>query len=155
MLIEVKVKTVRTVEDKIRKKSETYLIDKEFFAEAEYAITQELSEEQNSKLLESFDILSLRQSQVKEICTEYKGNSSFIATLKDIFLEADGTEKILKYKVLLWADSLSEAMARTNVFARQGYNMAVEGLKEVDYIYIDPSSKKAGAETQEKEDNGN
>ena len=59
-----------------------------------------------------------------------------MATLRDVFITDDGTEKELKYKVLLWADSLSEAMARTNVFARQGYNMNVDGLKEVNYEYL-------------------
>ena len=48
----------------------------------------------------------------------------------------DTSVQELKYKVLLWADSLSEAMARTNVFSRQGYNMQVDGLKEVNYEYL-------------------
>ena len=50
----------------------------------------------------------------------------------------DGTEKAMKYKVLLWADSLPEAMARTNVFSHQGYNMSVEGLKEMECTYLTP-----------------
>ena len=58
MLIEVKVKVQRTVNSKIRKFTETYLIDKEFFAEAEYAVTQYLTEEQNSHLLENFSLRS-------------------------------------------------------------------------------------------------
>lgn len=136
MLIEVKVKTTRTIDGKTRKKTETYLIEKEFFAEAEYAVAALLTEEQNSNLLESYEVQSFRISPIKEICTEYEGSSAFIATLKDTFLMDDGTEKALKYKVLLWADSLAEAMARTNVFARQGYDMSVEGLKEVDYQYL-------------------
>lgn len=137
MLIEIKVKVAREVEGKLRKKTETYLLEKEFFAEAEYALTAELNEEVNSKLLDSFEIQGLRQSQIKEIYNEYPGNSSFIATLKDIFLEPDGTEKSLKYKTLLWADSLNEAMSRINAIYRQGYNMSVEGLKEVNWIYLE------------------
>jgi hypothetical protein len=136
MLIEVKVKVARVVDEKVRRKTETYLVDKEFFSEAEYAVTALMQEEESSHLVESSEILSLRVSPVREICTQYEGSTSFIATLKDIFLTDDGTEKSIKYKVLLWADSLTEAMARTNVFARQGYDMLVEGLKEVDYIYL-------------------
>jgi len=136
MLIEVKVRVARIIDSKTRKRGETYLLDKEFFSEAEYQVMQALSQEQTDGTVESFEIVSLRQSPVKEVCTQYEGASTFMATLRDIFLADDGTEKELKYKVLLWADSLSEAMARTNVFSRQGYNMQVDGLKEVNYEYL-------------------
>lgn len=137
MLIEVKVKVVRVIDNKARKRTETYIVDDcQLFVEAEHQVTAALVEEQNGGVVEEFGIQSLRLSPIREVCTEYSGQFSFIATLKDVFLADDGTEKSLKYKVLLWADSLSEAMARTNVFARQGYDMSVEGLKEVNYEYI-------------------
>lgn len=136
MLIEVKVRVARIIDGKTRKKTEVFLIDKEFFSEAEYQVMQVLSQEQSSNSVEAFEIISLRQSPIKEVCTQYEGAGTFMATLKDTFLTDDGTEKELKYKVLLWADSLSEAMARTNVFSRQGYNMSVDGLKEVNYEYL-------------------
>jgi hypothetical protein len=53
-----------------------------------------------------------------------------------VFTDDDGNEKPIRYKVLLWADSLPEAMLRTAEIVRQGYDMAVEGLKEVDYKYL-------------------
>ena len=59
-----------------------------------------------------------------------------MATLKDIFMDDDGTEKQLKYKVLLWAENLTEANRRALELSHQGYNMLVEGIKQVDYIYI-------------------
>ena len=147
MLIEVKVKVARIVDEKVRRKTETYLIDREFFSEAEYAVTALMQEEEASHLIESSEIQSLRVSPVREICTQYEGSTSFIATLKDIFITDDGTEKATKYKVLLWADSLTEAMARTNVFVRQGYNMLVEGLKEVNYTYLSPSEPDENDDT--------
>ena len=137
MLIEVKVKVARVIDNKARKRTETYIVDDcQLFVEAEHQVTAALVEEQNAGTVEEFEIQSLRLSPIREVCTEYSGQFSFIATLKDVFLADDGTEKPLKYKVLLWADSLSEAMARTNVFVRQGYDMSVEGLKEVNYEYI-------------------
>ena len=136
MLIEVKVKVARIIDGKTRKRTETYLMDGEIFADAEYAVMQSLASEQSTGTVEEFEVQSLRISPIREICTQYSGNFSFIATLKDVFLTEDGTEKAMKYKVLLWADSLPEAMARTNVFSRQGYNMSVEGLKEVNYEYL-------------------
>ena len=136
MLIEVRVKVARVIDGKTRKRTETYLFDSEIFADAEYHVSATLVNKHDNGTIEEFEIQSLKLSPIREICTEYSGQFSFIATLKDVFLAEDGTEKALKYKVLLWADSLSEAMARTNVFARQGYNMSVEGLKEVNYEYL-------------------
>lgn len=136
MLIEVKVKVKRIVGEKTKKKVETYLVEKELFSEAEYEVMTSLTQEIDSHLVEEFEIQSLRISQVKEIANQYQGEYSFVATLKDIFLEDDGTEKPIRYKVLLWANDLNEAMGRTLEIASQGYNMSVEGLKEVDYVYL-------------------
>lgn len=136
MLVEVKVKTARTVDNKTRKKTETYLLEKEFFSEAEYKVTSDLTEEVNSKLLDSYEIQSLRISPIKEV-VQTKGNNSFIATLKDVWVDTDGTEKQLKYKVLLWADNLTEANQNAQALARQGYDMQIEGIKQVDYFYIE------------------
>lgn len=136
MLIEVKTKVSRTVDNKIRKRLETYLIDKSFFSEAEYAVTARLTEEQQSHLVESFEIQSLRISPIKEVYTGYQGEQTFIATLKDIFLADDGTEKATRYKVLLWANSLTEANSYVQQLIHQGYEMQVESLKQVDYEYL-------------------
>lgn len=137
MLIEVKVKVARIIDGKTRKRTETYVVDNcELFVNAEHEVMSALSEEQSSGTVDNFEIQCLKISPIKEVCTEYTGEFSYMATLRDVFITDDGTEKELKYKVLLWADSLSEAMARTNVFARQGYDMNVDGLKEVNYEYL-------------------
>lgn len=137
MLVEVKVKVSRNIDNKIRKRTETYIINKEFFSEAEYKIMSDLNEEGNSKLLENYEIQSLKLSSIKEIALQYQGDFPFIATLKDIWLDTDGTEKQLKYKVLLWAGNLTEANTRVQQLAKQGYDMQIEGIKQVDYIYIE------------------
>ena len=137
MLIEVKVKVSRIIDSKTRKRNETFIVDNcQLFVEAEHAVMASLSEEQEMGVVTEFEIQSLRISPIKEVTTQYTGECSFIATLKDMFIDDQGNEKPMKYKVLLWADSLSEAMARTSVFARQGYDMSVEGLKEVNYEYL-------------------
>ena len=45
MLIEVKVKVARVIDSKTRKRTENYILNKEFFSEAEYAVTAHLNEE--------------------------------------------------------------------------------------------------------------
>ena len=136
MLIEVKVKVARVIDNKTRKRTETFIIDKEFFSEAEYVVTQELSEEQNSHLVENFEVLSLKVSPIKEVCTQFEGENSYTATLVDMFLEDDGTEKPIKYKVLLWANSLTEANTNVQTLAKEGYNMLVEGIKQTEVTYL-------------------
>ena len=136
MLIEVKAKVARIIDNKTRKRTETYILDKEMFAEAEYKVTEELTEEQDSNFIEGFEIQSLKVSPIKEVCTQYEGEKTYIATLKDIFLETDGTEKTVKYKVLLWANNLTSANEFVHEIADQGYNMNIEGIKEVEYNYL-------------------
>lgn len=131
MLIEVKVKTKRTVDNKPKKKLEVYLVDKQFFSEAEYTVTALLTDN-----AEEFEIQSLRLSPIKEIANQFTGDCPFVATLKDIWTEDDGTEKYLRYKVLLWADNLTQANQRVQELAREGYDMLIEGIKQVDYEYI-------------------
>ena len=137
MLIEVKVKVARIIDGKTRKRTETYILDKQFFSEAEYRVTAELNEEQNSNLISSFEIISLRQSSIKEVCTQYTGNIPYVATLIDIFLDDAGNEKTIKYKVLLWAEDLHQAHDCAQNLVQQGYDLHIESIKEVNYIYLE------------------
>ena len=136
MLIEVKVKVARVIDSKIRKRTETYLLEKEVFAQAEYVVLAKLSNEQEQSLVDNFEVQSLKLSSIKEVADQFTGEFSFIATLKDIFHTDDGTEKTMKYKVLLWANSLTEANSNAQQLAREGYDMQIEGIKQVDYEYL-------------------
>ena len=75
-------------------------------------------------------------STIKEIADQYEGQYSFLATLKDIYHDDNGNEKSMRYKVLLWADDLTSATHNARELQRQGYDMQIEVLKEVDYTYI-------------------
>ena len=152
MLIEVKAKVAWKIDNKIKKKLETYIIDKEVFAEAEYAVMTLLNNYINDSTVESFEIIGLKLSVVKEIITQYDGESSFIATLRDTMLQDDGSEKQIKYKVLLWADNISEAMTHTREIAQQGYDMQIDSLKEVNYTYLeDNDNEEATSQNQVSE----
>ena len=153
MLIEVKVKVARVIDGKTRKRTETYLVDKEFFAEAELQVLDYLNQERNDGLIEGCDIQSLKQSQIKEVATQFNGEFTYIATLKDIWLDTDGTEKDLKYKVLLWAEDLTDANRNIHQLARQGYDMLIEGIKQVDYEYLNnPATQETITEEEANND---
>lgn len=133
MLIEVKVKVTRTVDGKKRKRIETYVLDKDLFSQAEYDVSAFLF---NDNTVEEREIQSLKLSPIKEIADQYEGQYSYIATLKAIFHDDEGNEKYTRYKVLLWADDLTSATHNVRQLQREGYDMQVEGLKEVDYTYL-------------------
>lgn len=133
MLIEVKVKVTRIIDTKKRKKLETYILNKELFSEAEYDVNAILF---NDNTVDSFEIQSLKLSTIKEIADQYTGQYSYIATLKNIYHDDEGNEKSMKYKVLLWADDLTSATHNVRELQREGYDMQIEGLKEVDYTYL-------------------
>lgn len=136
MLIEVKAKVAWVIDNKVRKRTETYILDKNVFAEAEYEVMTLLSGYMEEGTVKSFEILMIKISMVKEIITQYQGESTFIASLRDIFLQEDGTEKTIKYKVLLWANNISDAMTHTREIASQGYDMQIDSLREVNYSYL-------------------
>ena len=146
MLIEVKSKVARTIDGKTRKRVENFVIDCELFTQAEYTVMNNLANEQTQGVVDSFEIQSLRISPIKEVATQFDGSDTFIATLKDIWLDDDGNEKNLKYKVLLWADNLTQANTNVLQLVHQGYDMQIEGIKQVDYEYLeDNQNEEQGA----------
>lgn len=136
MLIEVKARVTRIEGKKSKKEIVTFILDKEFFSEAEYTVTKLLGEEKAGKVISDYEIQSLRISPIKELATQYTGENTFVVTLTDVFTDDEGNEKPLKYKVLLWAKDLSEAWERTQEISEQGYDMHIEGIKEVPYEYL-------------------
>ena len=136
MLIEAKAKVEFNIGNKPKKKAVTYVLDTEFFSNAEYQVTGMLEEAKKQSTVNNYEILSLKQSPIKEVITQYEGEHSYIGTLEDVFTEDDGTEKRIKYKVLLWADDHQQALTRITELVRQGYDLIIKGIKEVDYEYL-------------------
>lgn len=146
MLIEVKTKTSWIIDSKIKKITETYILDREFFSNAEYAVTELLNSCINDGVVDSFEILSIKQSSIKEVSSNREGREdehSYIATLKDSFLTDEGAEKSIKYKMLFWSNNISDAMSYIREYARQGYDMQIESLKEVDYVFIEEDNNES------------
>ena len=149
MLIEVKAKVAWIIDGKVKRKQETFILDKEVFAEAEYVVMSLLEGYRREGTVDIFEIQGLKLSIVKEVITQYQGECTFIASLRDVFLQEDGSEKVLRYKVLLWADNISDAMAHTRELASQGYDMQIDGLKEVNYTYLNPQDNETPTTTED------
>lgn len=148
MLIDVKAKVAWKIDGKVKKKIETYILDKEVFAEAEYAVMSHLEQYKSDGEVEDFEITGLKLSIVKEIITQYEGDYTFIATLRDTTLLDDGSEKTIKYKVLLWANNIAEVITHTREIAQQGYDMQIDGLKEVNYTYLNSQENEESESTE-------
>lgn len=148
MLIEVKAKVAWVIDNKIKRKLETYILDQEVFANAEYAVMRLLSDHRNEGTVDDFEIQNLKISTVKEVITQFQGEYSFIASLRDTMLMDDGSEKTIKYKVLLWADSITEAMTHAREIAQQGYNMQIDSLKEINYTYLNMQENEESTSTE-------
>ena len=136
MLIEVKTKVTRIEGKKYKRVITTFILDRELFSQAEYTVTELLENEEKNGTVFDYEIQSLKCSSIKELATQYTGENTFVVTLTDIFTDDEGNEKPLKYKVLLWAKDLSEAWERTKELSEQGYDMHIEGIKEVNYEYL-------------------
>jgi len=136
MLVEIKAKVTRVIDGKYRHFSETYLKDAEVFAEAEYAVMHTLEEEGISQ--DSYEIVCLRISPIKELLNqrENEDEHTYVASLKASYEDDNGNVKTMRYKTLLWADSLIEANTRAGQYSRQGYDMAIESITEKEYTVL-------------------
>jgi hypothetical protein len=146
MLVDVRAKVAWIIDDKIKKQTETFILDADTFSQAEYAIMQELNAKKEVNLIDDYEILYLKVSATKEVYTQYEGEYSYVITLKDTTLQDDGSEKSIKYKVLLWASSITDAMSHAREIAAQGYDMQIDGLKEVNYTYLNHEEESTTSE---------
>ena len=115
MLIEVKAKVKVIDGNKTKSRTDTFIVDKEFFSEAEYRVTELMNENIEADTVESFEIQSLRIAPIKEVFTNYTGAYPFTVTLTDT----------------------SEAYARAQEIVSQGYDMHIKSIKETQLVYLE------------------
>jgi len=143
MLTETRVKISKQVDDKIRKSTTTFLTDSENLVEALVVVINHLNVMKVSHLIEDAEIVACKQSSIKEVATQFEGEKSYVATLKDLWVdEVSGEEKAIRYKVLLYADDLTQANVNVQQLSREGYDMEVESLTEMDMFYIEESDSQ-------------
>lgn len=140
MLIETKAKTSKEVDGKRIRNTITFLTDSDTLVDALASVISHLDVMHSSHLIDDADILSCKQSSIKEVATQFEGDKSYIATLKDVWIDEIGDEKSMRYKVLLYAADLTECNQRVQQLSREGYNMSVESLTEVNMEYLESAS---------------
>lgn len=150
MLAEIRVKVKRRINGRARKRVETFLYDMDLFSDAEYEVLSLLKGQFDSGEVEEYEIQSVKLSSIKEVADQYKGGCPYIITLKDVWTNDEGVEKSLRYKVLLWADSLKEAAERAHELQKEGYDMLVEDVRETELTLIKEGKAQKGGGYEER-----
>lgn len=87
---------------------------------------------------DDFQVESIKKSKIKEIANERvnEDDKLFLAELADIFVEDNGNEKELRYKIALFAKDIERAHSFVREFIKQGYNMQLRGIKQTKFLDV-------------------
>ena len=132
MYYEAKLKTDKpNAKGEIKTVTEHYIIpDIDLFCEAE------------AKSLELYngdcDVFSITRSKVKEIINDKVEDKPFFrATLTDVYVNDDGTEKEIPYPVLVCAKDLTEANKLVEEYMNQGMqDFRLEGIVKTKILDV-------------------
>ena len=107
----------------------------DLFAEVEAKLIEEYSG------YEDVDVTAIKRSKIKEIAnarTERTADDDliFTATLVDVFLNDDGSEKETKYDIAFFSKNMDTAHAYIKEYVSQGYNLAIKGIKETKFVDV-------------------
>lgn len=132
MFYQVKIK--RTVIDgkgNDRSVTEDYIVDQELFGESEMRGYQEFNGE--------CDVVAIKRlPNLKEFVNERNDEVDvdlYLATLEEKFVNDDGDESAMKYKVIVYAQNINEATRLLNDYLKQGLNnLTLIGVKKTKII---------------------
>lgn len=130
MFYEFKVKVTKDTPKGEKEVTEQYLVDCLLFAEAECA---------GMGLYDGAgDVVAVFRSDIKEIVNEgVEGKPFYKATIVSEFKKDDGTVKETRHKVLVAADSLQQATAKTQDYMRQGLqDMRLDKVEKTKILEI-------------------
>ena len=105
---------------------EQYLVDnRNLFAEVEDAMYVGFDG------YKDLDVIAVKRSRIKEIINTRQSDDDLIwmAELQDTFVDDDGKEKYIKYKVVLYSKTFDTAKAFISEYIKQGYNLVLVSLK--------------------------
>lgn len=123
MLYEVQI-SYTTLDDKTVK--EQYLIEaQEFFANAEHEMYKRFNANDN------LDVTKIKRSNIKEVANQRNQPTDkvWIAQMQDMFVDDDGEEKPIKYKIAFFSETYESANEFIIKYSEQGYQMSLISLK--------------------------
>ena len=123
MLYEVQI-SYTSLDDKTIK--EQYLIEaQEFFANAEHEMYKRFNANDN------LDVTKIKRSNIKEVANKRNQPTDkvWIAELQDMFVDDEGVEKPIKYKIAFFSETYESANEFIIKYSEQGYQMSLISLK--------------------------
>ena len=103
--------------------------DIETFTEAEEFLYKEFNG------FTAIDVIAIKRSTIKEIANDRQSQDDKMweDTVQDTFADENG-QKEIKYKVLLFANNIENAMAFICKYMEQGYSMTLVSLKRTKFV---------------------
>lgn len=131
MFYEIKLKTEKeTSTGKVKQVAEHFIVDCEMFAEAEYAGMNEYNGQS--------DVFAITRSKIREIVNQKEeGKPFYKATLTDVFVNEDGTEKEMQYPVLVCAEDLNDAGKKMDEYMKMGMgNLRLDSIVKTKIVGV-------------------
>ena len=127
MYYEATIKTVHPDEHGVIKEfTEKVIVENcNLFAEAEMKLMKH----------RDCEVTALKRSAIKEfVNTSNDGEYIFIATITASYVDDNGKDKEMQYKVALWADDITKAHNITKEYMRQGLDdMELKGINQTKF----------------------
>lgn len=130
MFYEATIKTIRPDKNGVAKEfTEKMIVENcNLFAEAELKLMKH----------RECEVTALKRSAIKEfVNTNKDGDAIFIATITAKYIDDNGKEKEMQYKVALWANDITEAHNITKNYMRQGFDdMELKGINQTKFVEL-------------------
>lgn len=112
-----------------------YIVDGcESFSEAEYKSFEYVSPVSAG----ACDVTKINRSKIREFINTQNaeaGQSIYVATVADVFVDDNGNEKEIKYNVAIWATSVGEANELVGEYLKQGMeDFRIIGVKRTKFV---------------------
>lgn len=104
----------------------------ETFSEVEQKLYDEFG------LEAGFEVCAIKISKIKEVANsrETADDNIYLAELQDTFVDDNGAEKQLKYKIAFHSKTFDTAKLFISNYAQQGYNLELVSLKLTKFIDV-------------------
>lgn len=110
---------------------EKYVLDNE----DSFSTTEQHLYNEFAATYDNIDVVDIKRSKIKEIANTRSNDDDLIwlAEMQDIFVDDEGNQKAIKYKIAFYSKNYDTANAFVTEYAKQGYDMAMIGLKLTNF----------------------
>lgn len=84
------------------------------------------------------DVIAIKRSKIKEILNKRENDKEniYIAEVCDLFVDEEGNEKEMIYKMAFFSTNVDTAYSYIKDYLRQGYNLSLVGIKKTKFVDV-------------------